>query len=119
MIAGTPGASILPEIDVQAADHLLVKRRYSAFFGTGLDDLLARLNCSRLIIGGINTHAYVRTTVADAYQRNYEIILAILERLAQSRDRQRQFRLNTNSDLAEFLMILEGEASAEAGQRLR
>ncbi|WP_368563229.1 cysteine hydrolase family protein [Pseudoxanthomonas sp. UTMC 1351] len=76
VIAGTPGASILPELDVRPSDHVLVKKRYSAFFGTRLDTILAHLNCTQLIVGGINTHACVRTTVVDAYQRDYAIILA-------------------------------------------
>ncbi|MHB1993268.1 cysteine hydrolase family protein [Metallibacterium scheffleri] len=76
VIAGTPGASILPELDVRPSDRVLVKKRYSAFFGTNLDALLAQLNCTQLIVGGINTHACVRTTVVDAYQRDYAIILA-------------------------------------------
>lgn len=76
VIAGTPGASILPELDVRPSDHVLVKKRYSAFFGTNLDGLLVGLNCTQLIIGGINTHACVRTSVVDAYQRDYAITLA-------------------------------------------
>lgn len=76
VIAGTPGASILPELDMRTTDHVVVKKRYSAFFGTNLDDLLDRLGCTRLIVAGINTHACVRTTVVDAYQRDYDVILA-------------------------------------------
>lgn len=76
VITGTPGASILPELDYQPSDHLVVKKRYSAFFGTDLDGLLERLRPAQLIIAGINTHACVRTTVIDAYQRDYEIVLA-------------------------------------------
>ncbi len=29
-----------------------------------------------LVVAGINTHACVRTTVIDAYQRDYEVVLA-------------------------------------------
>jgi len=29
-----------------------------------------------LVVAGINTHACIRTTVVDAYQRDYEVILA-------------------------------------------
>jgi len=76
VIAGTPGASILPELDYQSSDHLVIKKRYSAFFDTNLDELLAKLQPARLIVAGINTHACVRTAVIDAYQRDYEVILA-------------------------------------------
>lgn len=76
VIRGTPGASVLPELDFRSSDHLLVKKRYSAFFGTDLDERLARFECNALIIAGINTHACVRSTVVDAYQRDYRVILA-------------------------------------------
>ena len=75
-IAGTNGAKILPELTRASDDHVVVKKRYSAFFGTSLDDLLAILNPRSLVNAGINTHACVRTTVIDAYQRDYDVVLA-------------------------------------------
>ena len=75
-IAGTEGSKILPELKQAASDHIVVKKRYSAFYGTGLDDLLAALGARALVIGGINTHACIRTTVIDAYQRDYDVTLA-------------------------------------------
>ena len=76
VISGTPGAEILSELDRRPSDRLLVKKRYSAFFGTDLNERLSRSGTSKLIIAGINTHACIRTTVVDAYQRDFEIILA-------------------------------------------
>ena len=76
VIAGTPGAAILSQLDYRPSDHLVVKKRYSAFFGTNLDELLTRIKPTQLIVAGINTHACVRTAVIDAYQRDYEVILA-------------------------------------------
>lgn len=76
VISGTPGASILGELDFQSSDNLVIKKRYSAFFGTSLDELLSTLGTTTLIVAGINTHACVRTAVVDAYQRDYEVILA-------------------------------------------
>ena len=76
VIAGTPGAALLAELDHRPTDPVIVKKRYSAFFGTSLDPLLESLGATRLIVAGINTHACVRTTVVDAYQRDHEVILA-------------------------------------------
>lgn len=75
-IAGTPGASLLPELDVARLDTVVVKKRYSAFFGTDLERILEESRCSQLIVAGINTHACIRATVVDAYQRDYEVLLA-------------------------------------------
>jgi nicotinamidase-related amidase len=75
-IRGTTGCKLIREISREPADHEIVKHRYSAFFGTRLEALLKSLNPTHLVIGGINTHACVRTTAVDAYQRDYRIILA-------------------------------------------
>ncbi len=76
VVAGSPGAALLPELRVEPADLHLVKKRYSAFFGSSLDKLLARFEPSWLVVAGVNTHACVRSTVVDAYQRDYEVVLA-------------------------------------------
>jgi len=54
----------------------VVKKRYSAFYHTGLDQILHRLQPDVIVLAGINTHACVRVTAIDAYQRDWEIILA-------------------------------------------
>jgi isochorismate hydrolase len=41
-----------------------------------LDQLLAAWQPQRIILAGVNTHACVRTTAIDAYQRDYEVVLA-------------------------------------------
>jgi nicotinamidase-related amidase len=75
-IRGTPGCEILRELDVREADRVVVKKRYSAFFGTQLAEVLRAARCGRIVLGGVNTHACVRATAVDAYQRDYRVILA-------------------------------------------
>ena len=75
-IAGTDGCEILPELDRQPIDKTIVKKRYSAFFGTDLELMLQQIRPELLVVTGINTHACVRTTVIDAYQRDYEVLVA-------------------------------------------
>jgi nicotinamidase-related amidase len=75
-IRGTPGCQIVSDLDVGAADTVIVKKRYSAFFGTTLDRTLAELKPDGLILSGINTHACIRATAVDAYQRDWELIVA-------------------------------------------
>jgi Isochorismatase family len=64
--AGTTPSAVVAEI----------KKRYNAFFGTNLDQMLHRLMPDVLILAGINTHACVRVTAIDAYQRDWEIVVA-------------------------------------------
>jgi nicotinamidase-related amidase len=64
VIAGTEGAELLPELNALKSDEFIVKKRYSALFGTDLDERLKRLACRQLVVAGVNTHACVRTTVS-------------------------------------------------------
>lgn len=75
-IRGTRGCRLLNGLEREPDDHEVIKRRYSAFFGTGLEGLLTDLRCTQLIVGGVNTHACIRTSAVDAYQRDYSVILA-------------------------------------------
>jgi isochorismate hydrolase len=54
----------------------VIKKRYSAFFGTCLEEILRQIQPDSLILAGINTHACIRTTAIDAYQRDWPLILA-------------------------------------------
>jgi len=74
-IEGTAGAEIDPGLDWRPDDLTLVKKRYSAFFGTDLDEVLKRLGIEEVVICGINTHACVRMTAIDCYQRDLRVIL--------------------------------------------
>lgn len=76
-IENTEGCKFLPELDRQESDHEILKKRYSAFFKTEMDDLLDRLGVDTLILAGVNTHACIRMAAVDAYQRDYKVILAI------------------------------------------
>jgi nicotinamidase-related amidase len=75
-IKGTRGCQIVSELAVEDSDVCIVKKRYSAFYGTNLDETLAPLRPDALILAGINTHACIRTTAIDAYQRDWKVILA-------------------------------------------
>lgn len=75
-VKGTQGAQIISELAVAPTDTVIVKKRYSAFFGTKLDEILQRLQPDALVLAGVNTHACIRTTAIDAYQRDWPVILA-------------------------------------------
>jgi len=75
-IKGTAGCEIASDLATAPSDPVVVKKRYSAFFGTELEEMLARWKTDALILAGINTHACVRMTAIDAYQRDWRIVLA-------------------------------------------
>lgn len=75
-IKGTEGCAIIRELGKSANDLYIIKKRYSAFYNTDLEKALKANNIDTLILAGINTHACIRMAAVDAYQRDYEVILA-------------------------------------------
>jgi nicotinamidase-related amidase len=49
--------------------------RYSAFFGTSLDNILRELKATSLVITGIVTNICIQHTVAGAFFRGYEVTI--------------------------------------------
>ena len=85
-IKGTAGCEIVSDLATAPSDAVVIKKRYSAFFGTELEGMLDRLRPDALILAGINTHACVRVTAIDAYQRDWSVIVA--EECVDSYDRE-------------------------------
>ena len=70
-VAGVPSTAIDTRLGMTADDYHIVKRRYSAFFGTDLEILLKGLNADTLILCGGLTDVCVHYTFVDAHQHDY------------------------------------------------
>lgn len=75
-IEGTAGAEIHSDLARHDEDTVVVKKRYSGFFGTDLEQVLSDLAPEQVTLAGVNTHACIRTTAIDAYQRDMRVLLA-------------------------------------------
>jgi nicotinamidase-related amidase len=72
-----PGwAELIDELDVQPDDHLISKRRRSAFHDTGLDTLLRDLGVTQVVLAGISTSSGVESTARSASDHGYHVVLA-------------------------------------------
>lgn len=74
-VAGTWGAEIIDELKPQKGDFHVSKRKYSAFQGTDLDQLLRELKVDKVILTGVVTDICIQHTAADAFFRGYKIIV--------------------------------------------
>jgi maleamate amidohydrolase len=72
---GTPEAGFPDEIAPQPQDYVFLKRRPSAFYGTGLAELLRLLNRSGLVIGGGATNRGVETSVREAFSMDLDTVV--------------------------------------------
>jgi maleamate amidohydrolase len=66
-IEGTAGAGFPDEIAPHPEDYVFLKRRPSAFYGTGVAELLHMLRRDIVIIGGGATNRGVETSVREAF----------------------------------------------------
>ncbi|MBN2334023.1 cysteine hydrolase, partial [Candidatus Bathyarchaeota archaeon] len=74
-VAGSDDAEIVPELAPVEGDHRLYKRRYSAFYATGLDALLRELKVEAVVLTGVLTNICIQHTAADAYFRGYRVVV--------------------------------------------
>lgn len=74
-VEGSIYAEILPDLAPHHDEPVVIKRRYSGFYGTDLEGLLRGLRAETLFICGVNTNNCVLATVYDAFSRDFRIVV--------------------------------------------
>ncbi len=74
-VEGTDDASFPDEIAPRREDYVFLKRRPSAFYGTGVADVLRMLRKSALVIGGGATNRGVETSVREAFSMDLDVVV--------------------------------------------
>ncbi len=74
-LEGTLDIEFAPGFEPADREVDLVKRRYSAFFGTELALLLNEQGVRRVTVAGVKTNVCIRATVQDAFANGFEPIL--------------------------------------------
>lgn len=72
---GSNEAQIVKDLEPQHGDIVIGKTVSSPFNGTNIDFVLRSMRLDQLIITGVVTNGCVETTVRDAADRGYEVIL--------------------------------------------
>jgi nicotinamidase/pyrazinamidase len=85
-VRGTEGAEVIDEFQPIRKDEILLKRRFSAFFKTDLDQTLRLLGVDTVVITGINTQVCVYATAMDSVCHDFYTI--VLEDCTASRNRE-------------------------------
>jgi nicotinamidase-related amidase len=75
-VEGSDDAGFPDEIGPKPEDYVFLKRRPSAFYGTGVVELLRMLRRDTIIIGGGATNRGVETSVREAFNHDLTTIVA-------------------------------------------
>jgi nicotinamidase-related amidase len=66
---------LIDELDQQPADHLVTKYTRGAFTNTGLNEKLAGLGVTQVVVIGIATGSGVESTARQAHEYGYNVVL--------------------------------------------
>ncbi len=75
MLAGTPAVEVVDELAPEPGDYIVVKPRFSAFYGTNMDGILKALGTETILVGGISTQRSVEGTARDAKNRDLQCVV--------------------------------------------
>lgn len=73
ILYGSDDWELIDGLHMQTGDTIIDKNRYSAFFGTELDDFLRKEGVEDLVIMGVLTNCCCETTARDAFMRDYRV----------------------------------------------
>jgi biuret amidohydrolase len=76
LIAGEPGADIVPELAARPGEIVLDKPGKGAFHATSLSSILAERKITHLVFAGVTTEVCVQTTMREANDRGFDCLLA-------------------------------------------
>lgn len=83
-VEGTEEAGFPAEIAPRPEDYVFLKRRPSAFYGTGVAELLRMLRRDTVVIGGGATNRGVETSVREAF--NFDLAAVVVRECCWSSD---------------------------------
>jgi ureidoacrylate peracid hydrolase len=75
MVRGTWDNAIIDELAPREGEVVIDKTRYTAFYGTDLEDRLRELGTDTLIVCGVTTEICVESTIRDAFFRDIRILI--------------------------------------------
>ena len=73
---GSAGAELTGALDARPEDLTVEKRRFDAFHGTRLEELLREAGADTVVVCGVRTDFCVESTVRSAFFRDFDVFVA-------------------------------------------
>ncbi len=78
-IAGTTGADLFEDLRSLVENYdrtkFVLKNRFSAFYGTNMDEILKDLSTKKIEVCGVDTNICVMYTVEELRNRDYDVLV--------------------------------------------
>jgi nicotinamidase-related amidase len=75
MLEGTAAVEVIDELAPRDGDYIVVKPRFSAYYGTNMEGILKSLGTETILVGGISTQRSVEGTARDAKNRDTQCVV--------------------------------------------
>ena len=74
-VTGTPGAKLIPELEIKDGEYLEPKTRYSALYGSDIEKILEEKGVTEVHMSGVCTSICVMDTTSDLRNRDYQVVV--------------------------------------------
>ncbi|KRY61286.1 Protein transport protein Sec24B [Trichinella britovi] len=109
---GSKEWQMMPEVDLLPTDYIISeKRRYDAFYGTVLGEMLRKLDVNTLAISGVMTNLCCETTTRSAFVRDFRVFFLSDGTATVSEEMHNASLLNISYGFATVLTSLPGNNS--------
>lgn len=105
-VSGTWDAGIVDDIKPARADHVVIKRRDSAFHDTEIEVWLKSLRVDTLLFCGIDTCICVEASLRDAFNSGYDVVL-ISDATASGNEKHYESTIEIVRDYYGLVMSIE------------
>ncbi|MGN7963970.1 cysteine hydrolase family protein [Brucella sp. 22210] len=103
---GKTGTEFHPDLHLDPSDVVITKPRVSAFYGTSLEPLLRANLIERLVVTGVSSTWAVQSTVRDAHDRDYRVVV-IEDACAAASEEEHRASMKMLSTIATIVTVEE------------
>lgn len=106
LVLDSPAWQLVPELVPLDTEPIVHKRYESSFEDTGLEDLLARLGVSHVVLAGAMSNWCIRATAYGALDRGYDLTLVKDAHTTASVEFENGFRIEAEKIVQELNLVM-------------